>query len=109
MTDPVDPRASGAEPVRSYSSTFDHDENPISEGGAWLNGRADGIDWSDAMVVGGRVKRIEATFDGVCDLPVVGAVTLPAAVLIRPDGYVAWAGDGGADGLRAACAAWFGA
>jgi len=62
-----------------------------------------------AMVHGGRVKRIEATFDGVCELPVVGAVPLPAAMLIRPDGYVAWAGDGGADGLRAACAAWFGA
>ena len=62
-----------------------------------------------ATIDGGRVKRVEATFDGVCDLPVVGAVTLPAAVLIRPDGHVAWAGDGGADGLRAACAAWFGA
>ncbi|MFS2079683.1 FAD-dependent oxidoreductase [Telluria sp. Tellsp131] len=62
-----------------------------------------------AMVDGGRVKRIEATFDGVCELPVVGAVPLPAAMLIRPDGYVAWAGDGGADGLRAARAAWFGA
>jgi 3-(3-hydroxy-phenyl)propionate hydroxylase len=36
-------------------------------------------------------------------------VPLPAAVLVRPDGYVAWAGEGGAAGLRAACAAWFGA
>ena len=58
---------------------------------------------------GGRVKRVEATFDGVCDLPVVGAAPLPAAVLVRPDGHVAWAGEGGAAGLRAACAAWFGA
>ncbi len=55
-----------------------------------------------------RVQRVDATFDGVCELPVVGAVPLPAAVLIRPDGYVAWAGDGGAEGLRAACARWFG-
>jgi len=62
-----------------------------------------------ATIDGGRVKRVEATFDGVCDLPVVGVVTLPTAVLIRPDGHVAWAGAGGADGLRAACAAWFGA
>ena len=62
-----------------------------------------------ATIDGGRVKRVEATFDGVCELPVVGVVTPPAAVLIRPDGHVAWAGDGGADGLRAACAAWFGA
>lgn len=56
-----------------------------------------------------RVKRIDATFDGVCELPVVGPVPLPPAVLVRPDGHVAWAGDGGADGLRAACTVWFGA
>jgi 3-(3-hydroxy-phenyl)propionate hydroxylase len=62
-----------------------------------------------AAVGGGRVERVEATYDGVCELPVVGTVPLPAAVLVRPDGYVAWAGDGGTDGLRAACAAWFGA
>jgi 3-(3-hydroxy-phenyl)propionate hydroxylase len=62
-----------------------------------------------AAIDGGRVKRVEATLGGVCDLPVVGRVPLPAAVLVRPDGYVAWAGEGGAAGLRAACAAWFGA
>jgi 3-(3-hydroxy-phenyl)propionate hydroxylase len=56
-----------------------------------------------------RVKRVDAAFDGVCELPVVGQVPLPPAVLVRPDGHVAWAGDGGAEGLRAACAAWFGA
>ncbi|SDD74242.1 3-(3-hydroxy-phenyl)propionate hydroxylase [Massilia sp. PDC64] len=56
-----------------------------------------------------RVQRVDATTDGVCELPVVGAVPLPAAVLVRPDGHVAWAGDGGAEGLRAAVAAWFGA
>ena len=56
-----------------------------------------------------RVRRVDATFHGVCELPVVGVVPLPSAVLVRPDGYVAWAGDGGADGLRAACADWFGA
>jgi 3-(3-hydroxy-phenyl)propionate hydroxylase len=55
------------------------------------------------------VRRVDATADGVCELPVVGAVRLPAAVLVRPDGHVAWAGDGGTAGLRAACAAWFGA
>ncbi len=56
-----------------------------------------------------RVRRVEATCDGVCELPVVGPVSLPSAVLVRPDGHVAWAGDGGAEGLNAACAAWFGA
>ena len=56
-----------------------------------------------------RVRRVEATCDGVCELPVVGPVPLPSAVLVRPDGHVAWAGDGGAEGLNAACAAWFGA
>jgi 3-(3-hydroxy-phenyl)propionate hydroxylase len=68
------------------------------------------LDFGMRVAVGdGRVKRVDATFGGVCELPVVGEVPLPAAVLIRPDGHVAWAGDGGTEGLRAACAAWFGA
>jgi 3-(3-hydroxy-phenyl)propionate hydroxylase len=58
---------------------------------------------------GDRVKRIGATYDGVCELPVIGPVPLPAAVLIRPDGYVAWAGDGGEPGLHAALLTSFGA
>jgi 3-(3-hydroxy-phenyl)propionate hydroxylase len=40
---------------------------------------------------------------------VVGEVAGPAAVLIRPDGHVAWAGDGGREGLADALATWFGA
>jgi hypothetical protein len=40
---------------------------------------------------------------------VLGAVTAPTAVLIRPDGYVAWVGDGKDAGLRDALAMWFGA
>ncbi|WP_075791771.1 FAD-dependent monooxygenase [Massilia putida] len=56
-----------------------------------------------------RVKRVDATFAGVCELPVIGAVPMPAAVLIRPDGHVAWAGDAGAAGLAEALGAWFGA
>jgi hypothetical protein len=55
-----------------------------------------------------RVRRIDATYDGRWELPVVGAVPAPAAVLVRPDGYVAWAGDDGEDGLRAALTRWFG-
>jgi hypothetical protein len=40
--------------------------------------------------------------------PVLGAVTAPTAVLIRPDGYVAWVGEGTDTGLRAALTTWFG-
>src|SRR6202043_3569789 len=41
----------------------------------------------------GRVQLIDAEYVGVWELPVLGAVTAPTAVLIRPDGYVAWVGD----------------
>lgn len=37
-------------PLRSYRTGFDRDEAPISEGGAWRNGKADGIDWSDVEI-----------------------------------------------------------
>jgi hypothetical protein len=42
-------------PVRSYRTDFPNDEDPISENGMWLNGKADGIDWSDVVVIGGNV------------------------------------------------------
>jgi hypothetical protein len=41
-------------PVRSYSTNFELDENPISEGGMWLNGREDGIDWIDVISKNGE-------------------------------------------------------
>jgi hypothetical protein len=40
-------------PVRSYSTSFKVDENPVSEGGIWINGKADGIDWADVVTEGG--------------------------------------------------------
>src|SRR3954447_98406 len=40
-----------------------------------------------------RGKLVEASYDGPWELPVLGIVTAPDAVLIRPDGYVAWAGE----------------
>jgi len=40
----------------------------------------------------GRVQSIDAECAGPWELPVLGAVAAPAAVLIRPDGYVAWVG-----------------
>jgi 2-polyprenyl-6-methoxyphenol hydroxylase-like FAD-dependent oxidoreductase len=55
-----------------------------------------------------RVQRIDARYAGVWELPVLGAVAAPTAVLIRPDGHVAWVGDGTDQGLRDALTTWFG-
>jgi hypothetical protein len=54
------------------------------------------------------VQRIDARTTDAWELPVLGAVSAPKAVLIRPDGYVAWAGDGTAHGLGDALTTWFG-
>jgi 3-(3-hydroxy-phenyl)propionate hydroxylase len=56
----------------------------------------------------GRVKLVDATYDGVWELPVLGTVAAPAVVLIRPDGYVAWVGEGTELGLTEALTTWFG-
>jgi 3-(3-hydroxy-phenyl)propionate hydroxylase len=56
----------------------------------------------------GRVHKIDAHHVGPWELPVLGAVTAPGAVLVRPDGHVAWVGDGTATGLRDALTTWFG-
>jgi len=55
-----------------------------------------------------RVLAIDAKYSGDWELPVLGQVTAPAAVLIRPDGYAAWVGDGTDNGLRDALTTWFG-
>jgi 3-(3-hydroxy-phenyl)propionate hydroxylase len=55
-----------------------------------------------------RVQLIDAEYAGIWELPVMGKVAAPAAALIRPDGYVAWVGDGTDNGLRDALIAWFG-
>ena len=68
-------------------------------------GERDGFDiapWAD------RVQLIDATYDGEWELPALGEVAAPSAVLIRPDGYVAWVGDGTDPGLAEAVTAWFG-
>ena len=78
-----------------------HDARPVL-----LNlGEPGGFDitpWSD------RVQLIDAQYVGAWDLPVLGAITAPTAVLIRPDGYVAWVGDPTQPGLADALTTWFG-
>ncbi len=86
-------------PLRVF--TLLHDARPVL-----LNlGEPGGFDitpWAD------RVQLIDAKYAGDWELPVLGQVAAPAAVLIRPDGYVAWVGDGTDTGLRDALTTWFG-
>jgi hypothetical protein len=55
-----------------------------------------------------RVQLIDAKYVGTWELPVLGEVTAPTAMLIRPDGYVAWVGDLTQLGLADALTTWFG-
>jgi Aromatic-ring hydroxylase, C-terminal len=86
-------------PLRVF--TLLHDARPVL-----LNlGEPGGFDitpWAD------RVQVIDAKYVGTWELPVLGAVTAPTAVLIRPDGYVAWVGDRTQLGLADALTTWFG-
>jgi 2-polyprenyl-6-methoxyphenol hydroxylase-like FAD-dependent oxidoreductase len=86
-------------PLRVF--TLLHDARPVL-----LDlGEPGGLDigpWSD------RVQQVEADYDGAWELPVIGAVPAPTGVLIRPDGYVAWVGDGTRSGLTEALTTWFG-
>jgi hypothetical protein len=88
-----------AGPLRVF--TLLHDAKPVL-----LNlGEPGGFDitpWAD------RVQLIDAEYVGLWELPVLGAVTAPTAVLIRPDGYVAWVGDRTDLGLPEALTSWFG-
>jgi FAD binding domain len=78
-----------------------HDARPVL-----LNlrepGRVDIAPWAD------RVRLVDAKYVGAWEVPAIGEVAAPDAVLIRPDGHVAWVGDGPLDGLPDALTAWFG-
>jgi hypothetical protein len=58
--------------------------------------------WAD------RVQLIDAEYAGKWELAVLGTIAAPTAVLIRPDGYVAWVGEGADLGLADALTLWFG-
>ena len=81
--------------------TLLHDARPLL-----LNlGEPGGFDiapWTD------RVRFIDAEYAGTWEIPAIGVVTAPMAVLIRPDGYVAWVGDQTQLGLADALTSWFG-
>jgi 2-polyprenyl-6-methoxyphenol hydroxylase-like FAD-dependent oxidoreductase len=55
-----------------------------------------------------RVRRVDASYSGEWELPVLGMVSGPRAVLVRPDGHVAWVGEGSEAGLTDALTTWFG-
>ena len=78
-----------------------HDARPVL-----LNlgdpGDFDGAPWAD------RVSLVDAAYEGAWELPVLGEVAGPRAVLVRPDGYVAWAGDLTDPELPRALTTWFG-
>ena len=81
--------------------TLLHDAKPVLLDLADAGG-FDVAPWAD------RVQLIDAEYVGPWELPVLGAVAAPTAMLIRPDGYVAWVGDGTDTGLGDALTTWFG-
>ena len=88
-----------AGPRRAY--TLLHEARPVL-----LNLGAPGslgiAPWTD------RVRLVDARAAGPWELPVIGEVSAPAAVLVRPDGHVAWAGEAASPALADALATWFG-
>ncbi|MEO7054904.1 MAG: FAD-dependent monooxygenase [Rhizomicrobium sp.] len=81
--------------------TLLHDARPLLLNFGNPN-RFDITPWAD------RVRLIDAKYDGVWEIPALGVVGAPTAVLVRPDGYVAWVGDPNHEGLPDALTTWFG-
>src|SRR4051812_42587414 len=86
-------------PLRVF--TLLHDARPVllnfDESGGF-----DIAPWAD------RVQLIDAKYMGTWELPAIGGVVAPTAVLVRPDGYVGWVGDSTQVGLADALTTWFG-
>jgi 3-(3-hydroxy-phenyl)propionate hydroxylase len=85
-------------PARAF--TLLHDARPVlinfGEPGVFDRGSLDE-----------RIRLVDADYEGVWEVPVLGEIAAPPAVLIRPDGHVAWAGDAGDPELSKALATWF--
>ena len=88
--------ATASGPVRFFRLL--HDSRPVLLR-LGETGEFDAGPWED------RVRYVEVKYDGPWELPVLGAAAPPAAVLVRPDGYVAWVGE---KGLADALTRWFG-
>lgn len=86
-------------PVRVFALL--HDARPVLINFG-ESGHMDMTPWED------RVRLVNAKYDGVWELPVLGVVTALSAVLVRPDGHVAWVGDKTPVGLTEALTFWFG-
>jgi hypothetical protein len=91
-------------PVRVF--TLLHGARPVllnlGKPGLAEPGGFDITPWAD------RVQSIDAKYVGTWEFPAIGRVTAPTAVLVRPDGYVAWVGELTQVGLTDALTTWFG-
>lgn len=81
---------------RCILAAHDADEHPEGRSGVAARERAD------------RVAVVDTSYQGPWELPAIGPVAAPKAVLVRPDGHVAWTGDARQRGLADALTLWFG-
>jgi len=96
------PISTSLSPVDRYAFEPMHAARPLLLNFAPLD-CLDIAPWSD------RIEYVNAKYTGAWELPVIGKVDAPAAVLVRPDGHVAWIGDGLDVELGDALTFWFGA
>jgi 3-(3-hydroxy-phenyl)propionate hydroxylase len=102
---PVGAGAAGSTDSAAGLGTAGSTDSAVRSGAADGPGALGGFDptpWAN------RVQLVAATCNGTWELPVLGQVPAPTAVLIRPDGHVAWVGSGTSVGLADALTKWFG-